>query len=457
MKKTTTFALPVRMLCMLMLAIALVFTGCPNPSGGDDPSDTYSVSVARLSVQGEAFGTVAITKGAASGNASGATIKVKATPASGYSFVGWLASDNETEKLVSTKVEYDFLISADTALYALFIQGTGTEGDPLRITNLAQLRAIDDSAEGMGFHYILDADLSGMDETLMNGTTAFTGEFDGNGHSIGLLIATGKVDGNITYAGLFAKLDTAGKVKNLELSGQVYISASTVEVRAGAVAGQTKGTVSAVRSSVAVTGVSSGGFLSVGGLAGYQDGGTISNCYSIGEVKVPDTTTTTTVIYAGGIVGRGASGTVSYCYATGNVSAGEATDNSPNISVGGITGVACNLSYCVVLQSALSASGDNSLISVRRVFAGSSGGSASNNYAQTMTVTASGNGDVNSQTDATTNDASKAGGGNFTNSGKTAWTTSSGGPGWTIADSGGSEAAPWLWDSASGRPKLWWE
>jgi hypothetical protein len=37
------------------------------------------------------------------------------------------------------------------------------------------------------------------------------------------------------------------------------------------------------------------------------------------------------------------------------------------------------------------------------------------------------------------------------------WTSTSGGPGWTIGTSGGSESAPWVWNASVSRPKLWFE
>ena len=76
-------------------------------------------------------------------------------------------------------------------------------------------------------------------------STAYTGTFDGNGKTIsGLYISS-----NADYRGLFGYVGTGGTVQNLSVSGSV-----------------------------------SGG-RHVGGVVGYNDGGSVTNSYNTGSVK----------------------------------------------------------------------------------------------------------------------------------------------------------------------------
>jgi hypothetical protein len=75
------------------------------------------------------WGSAAITTGRTSGNVSGSSVTVKATPASDYVFVKWVAGDDETAAAVSTREAYTFTINADTALYAVFAASSGSLAD----------------------------------------------------------------------------------------------------------------------------------------------------------------------------------------------------------------------------------------------------------------------------------------------------------------------------------------
>jgi hypothetical protein len=85
---------------------------------------------------------------------------------------------------------------------------------PVEIGTLADLDAISASAEGMSGNYKLTADITGVTAPIGDvsggiSTMLFTGDFDGNGHTVTLNITSGinvsgsgETDG--IYAGLFA-------------------------------------------------------------------------------------------------------------------------------------------------------------------------------------------------------------------------------------------------------------
>jgi hypothetical protein len=197
----------------------------------------------------------------------------------------------------------------------------------------------------------------------------FTGDFDGNGHTItvnitnSLTISTGDLAG--TYAGLFAGIGAGGSVHNLTVTGTVNISGAVVY--AGGVVGGMLPTasISNVTSSVAVSVTSSGnGDVIAGGIAGAVQGGTISNSHATGAISASGNedvtaggvvgvskegtvrnasaagsvlaiTSAAEGAQAGGVLGVSQQGIVSNVYATGNVSA---TSNGGSMGVGGVVG-----------------------------------------------------------------------------------------------------------------------
>ena len=140
----------------------------------------------------------------------------------------------------------------------------------------------------------------------------YIGTFDGNEHTItGLYFV-----GSYQYAGLFGCIGIGGKVQNLTLEN-VNISGSGLSRPGyiGGVAGWNKGgTVTACNVSGNVTGNQE-----VGGVVGYNDiNCTMTACYHIsGSISGQDDT--------GGVVGyTGSNGTVTACYhASGSVSGGD--------------------------------------------------------------------------------------------------------------------------------------
>ena len=111
---------------------------------------------------------------------------------------------------------------------------------------------------------------------------AYTGQFDGDNHIIKGL--RNELTEDNLYLGLFGYIgkksdEVKGEVKNVGLEGGKIIYG-----------------------------------LYVGGVAGYNHGGTIANCYNTGAVS--------RAYYVGGVVGYNYGGTITNCYNTGEVSVG---------------------------------------------------------------------------------------------------------------------------------------
>ncbi|MEA4847019.1 MAG: S-layer homology domain-containing protein [Clostridiaceae bacterium] len=200
--------------------------------------------------------------------------------------------------------------------------GDGSQNAPYQIGTAAQLAKLAEqvnagNANFNGKRYILmdNIDLSAYGEsyTNLNGDEGwvpignydrqFTGVFDGNGHTVYGLYAnvTTMCSDNRKHAGLFGYLGAGGTAKNLGVSGSV------------------KATESGGTSNLA------------GGIAGYSEGGIISNCYSTCDVMA----TGNSFNISGGIVGYNYNnGTITNCYAAGNISA-----TTSNAYAGGLAGI----------------------------------------------------------------------------------------------------------------------
>jgi hypothetical protein len=200
--------------------------------------------------------------------------------------------------------------------------GSGRPNDPYLIYTAEQMNTIGACKRDWDKHFKLmaDIDLSNFTGTTFNiiGTdydNAFTGVFNGNGHTISNFIYTST---NGKYVGLFGYISGANaEIENLGLIAP-DVDAGTGEC-IGSLAGFLKeGTISVCY----VEGGSVAGQYGVGGLVGYNGGGTITNCYSNAGVSGD--------IYIGGLVGRNYRGTIINCYVAGSISGRD--------SVGGLVG-----------------------------------------------------------------------------------------------------------------------
>ena len=255
--------------------------------------------------------------------------------------------------------EYTYTVSLAAAKdlgYTIESNGSYTVTSADGLMNIAKL--VNGGKSDINITLDTDIDLTGKDWTPI-GTdydNAYTGTFDGGGHTItGLTVTT-----NDQYAGLFGYLGKFGKfctVKNVVMDGiQItcnhrlgsaggvagYSRAVTIEncsvsgsvsgtMRAGGVVGGLNGgSITGCSSSATVKGT-----LNVGGVAGETNSGaTMAACYAIGNVTIEIDPINNTL--GGGLVGFNARGSVLACYATGNVtSTGSSTGN---VYIGGFLG-----------------------------------------------------------------------------------------------------------------------
>lgn len=166
-------------------------------------------------------------------------------------------------------------------------------------------------------------------------TEAFSGTFDGAGHTVTLAID--KATQN--FVGLFGELVSGAEVKNIVISaesfvkGRNYVGAiagdATNDVRienclnAGTVTGNSEvggilgdSTDSGVVVASCVNTGAVSGATKVGGIVGKFEGAhTVRGCYNTGSVSA-------TGSYAAGILGRGKSTTIEDCYTIGKITAG---------------------------------------------------------------------------------------------------------------------------------------
>ena len=193
-------------------------------------------------------------------------------------------------------------------LQSLYVQSDGENytGDNIHkviyawISNAEQLNSVQRVAENMtdrnvlGYNYALknDIDASGLVDgtgnstynTIGSGATAFTGTFDGNGHTIVGLQANG---------GLFGKLGNDAVVKNLNIASSVFTGKETGD-SVGAVAAENNGGEISGISGYGNTVKGSGGY--IGGLVGKNYG------------SITDSDDQSTIIAGAGTVAGGIAG-----------------------------------------------------------------------------------------------------------------------------------------------------
>ena len=178
-----------------------------------------------------------------------------------------------------------------------------------------------------------DINLTGKEWTPIGDyDNRYTGTFDGGGHTItGLTVTTSD-----QYAGLFGRIGSGGKVKDVTLE-EVKIESNNDMSAVGGVAGRSYGTLENCSVSGSVSGSGNNG--TAGGVVGYQSGGSLTGCSSSATVNAGGV--------AGGVAGLTDSGaTLTACYATGDVTL-ESINSGGNF-VGGVVGsnTSCTLKAC---------------------------------------------------------------------------------------------------------------
>jgi hypothetical protein len=277
----------------------------------------------------------------------------------GYTITKLMANNDNKERDLSAAITpeagkfYNITLDKDKG-YTDDGQGNYTVTSAEGLKNIAKLV---NEQWNLGINITLTADinLSGIDWTPIgiDHNHQYTGTFDGGGHTItGLTVTTSD-----QYAGLFGRIGSGGKVKDLTLEG-VQITTTHSEGNAGGVAGWSYGNIEncSVSGSVigrgknsivgGVVGSQNGGFLTgcsssatvkgvtyAGGIAGETNSGaSLTGCYATGDVTVENDGTNNS--HAGGVVGYNGGGTLTACYAWGSVTG----SGSGTIYVGGVTG-----------------------------------------------------------------------------------------------------------------------
>lgn len=202
-----------------------------------------------------------------------------------------------------------------TVVAGTYSGGSGTETDPYRISIAADMNEIGAYPDDWNDHFVLTADINLADYTgtqfniIGNDTNAFTGVFDGNGHTISNF--TYKSTGTDDIA-IFARVsDPNAQIRDLHLIDPNVDAGASFQA-AALVAELDQGTIT--RCSVQQGTVSLQYFV-VGGLVGYNINGTIQDCYAVTSVSGMEA--------VGGLVGCNSYGTITRCYARCQIGFGD--------------------------------------------------------------------------------------------------------------------------------------
>ncbi|MBX2975239.1 MAG: hypothetical protein KF721_03830, partial [Ignavibacteriaceae bacterium] len=195
--------------------------------------------------------------------------------------------------------------------------GDGSSGNPYQITTWQNLYWISQNSAQWNKYYVqtADIDFATADPAINtwdsnrgwtpigNGTTQFTGSYNGQGFTISGLYISNRID---AYIGLFGYVETNGVVINCSVYGTINCPTGSY---VGGLIGRNSG--SSVSSNSSFCNII--GHSYVGGLIGFNTS-TVSYSYATGNVTGNDRT--------GGLIGLNNNGDVNFCYATGKVSIG---------------------------------------------------------------------------------------------------------------------------------------
>ena len=223
-------------------------------------------------------------------------------------------STEESETAEDTDTEETETVSEEEIL---LLAGEGTTDSPYLITTEAELAAVANDLKKV-YQLQNDITLSKIWTPVGTYATAFSGTFDGNGHTISGIVVNSSVEvhqsGSTSYKGYGFFGRNNGTVKNLTLKGTVTGTGDY----SGLAAAYNTGTIEDVK----VQDATAAGKSNTGLLAGYSTG-TISGCSASGAVTGSDQ-------YTGGLAGRNV-GKITGCTA-------DVTVSSSNDYTGGFAG-----------------------------------------------------------------------------------------------------------------------
>jgi filamentous hemagglutinin family protein len=285
------------------------------------------------SIAASGSGSLTLTAGAA------ATIAAVAPISVGGTFTHTSGIWNQVASSLPAFSAQDFRITGGSFIRAT--NGDGSSSTPYLINDVYGLQGVG-STGMLGKYYALagNIDASGTSSwnstagfaPIGNSSTAYTGTFDGLGHTISNLTINRPATDNVA---LFGVVGPSGAIQNVGVSGSVtgsstvgglvgYLNTSSIissyfrgSVRGdtnsatgnyagGLVGSSNSGTIQTSYADAQVTGANR-----VGGLLGQGNSVTVTNTYSTGAVTGNQ--------YVGGLIGLLNGGTVSNTYATGAV------------------------------------------------------------------------------------------------------------------------------------------
>jgi hypothetical protein len=224
---------------------------------------------------------------------------------------------------------------------ARYSGGSGTADDPYQIATAADLIALGETPADYDKHFVLTADID-LDPNLPGGKvfdkaviaprvgndylnppgTEFTGNFDGQGHTIKNLTISG---GPAGYLGLFGLVYSGGRIRNVGLENAWITGASGSSGLGSLVGTNYQGIIDSCYAAARVAGGE--GCVVIGGLVGGNQG-IITYCYALGSVTVGKNSKS-----AGGLVGSNLN-QITQCYASVAVSS-----SGPSTGLGGLVGL----------------------------------------------------------------------------------------------------------------------
>ena len=267
----------------------------------------------------------------------------------GYTITKLMANNDNKERDLSSAITpeagkfYNITLDKDKG-YTDDGQGNYTVTSAEGLKNIAKL-VNEEWNLSIDITLTADIDLSGIDWTPIgiDYNHQYTGTFDGGGHTITGLTVTGSNE----YAGLFGRIGSGGKVKDVTLK-DVKIESNNEISAVGGVAGWSYGNIENCSVSGSVSGSGENGF--AGGVVGYQDGGFLTECSSSATVNAG--------CIAGGVAGSTYSATLTACYATGDVTL--VSNGTGTYYAGGVVGDNSNRSTVIACYAWGSVSGSGS-------------------------------------------------------------------------------------------------
>lgn len=216
---------------------------------------------------------------------------------------------------------FSFLV-ANTLLFSQsYSGGDGSSSNPFIIENKIDLKYLSEHSTDWGFHFKQNTDITFNSSDFIAGgnffnngkgfipiggeTVKFTGTYDGNNHTVTGLVISDTSNNNV---GMFGYVDgVSSRISNLGLIGGSITGGDNV---GGLVGYLNEGSVSNCYTTNTVYTENA-----AGGLMGEIYNGTISNCYTAGNIS-------SNSYYSGGLVGEMYNGTISNSYTTSTISSG---------------------------------------------------------------------------------------------------------------------------------------